>query len=68
MWETDKGGRKYCFVNFCYLAVLLLSVGEGWWGGSRKSYLGPAEIASFSSQDFSRSYKHDTFGHVVSAG
>ena len=27
----------------------------------RKSHLGPAEIASFSSQDFSRNNKHDTF-------
>ena len=31
---------------------------------SRKSHLGPAEIASFSSQDFSRNNKHDTFWHV----
>ena len=42
----------------------------GWgvvvWG--RKSYLGPAEIASFSNRDFSRSNKHDTFWHVVSTG
>ena len=30
----------------------------------RKSHLGPAEIASFSSQDFSRDNKHDTFWHV----
>ena len=30
----------------------------------RKSHLGPAEIASFSSQDFSRNNKHDTFWHV----
>ena len=31
-------------------------------GGVRQiSYLGPAEVASFSSWDFSRSNKHDTF-------
>ena len=34
----------------------------------RKSYLGPVEIASFSSQDFSRSNKHDTFWDIVSTG
>ena len=32
------------------------------WG--RKSYLGPAEIASFSSRDFSWRNKHGTFWHV----
>ena len=31
-------------------------------GGVRQiSYLGPAEVASFSSWDFNRSNKHDTF-------
>ena len=59
------GGRRYCFLNFCFLVMLLVSVGEGWWSGE-KSYLGPAEKAPFSSQNFSRSNKHDTFGHVVS--
>ena len=34
----------------------------------RKSYSGPAEIASFSRQDFSQSKKHNTFWHVVSTG
>ena len=29
-------------------------------GSGRKSYLGPAEIVSFSRRDFSRSNKHDT--------
>ena len=24
----------HCFVNFCSLAVLELSVDEGWWGGA----------------------------------
>ena len=37
-------------------------------GGGRKSYLGPAEIASFSSRNFSGSNKHVTFSHVVSTG
>ena len=58
------GGRKHRFVNFCSLAVLELSVDEGWWGGGRKCYLGRVEIGSFSSRDFSRRNKHDTFGHV----
>ena len=34
----------------------------------RKSYLGPAEIMSFSSRDFSLSNKHYTFWHIVSTG
>ena len=34
----------------------------------RKSYLGPVEIASFSSQDFRRSNKHDTFWDIASTG
>ena len=40
----------------------------GWWvvGCCRKSYIGPAKIASFSSRNFSRNNKHDTFWHVVS--
>ena len=33
--------------------------------GVRKSYLEPAQIVSFSSQDFSWSNMHDTFQHVV---
>ena len=37
-------------------------------GWGRKPYLGPAEIASFSSRDLGRSNKHDTFWHIVSIG
>ena len=38
-------------------------------GYGRKSYLGPAEIASFSSfRDFSWSNKHDSFWQVISTG
>ena len=36
-------------------------------GWGRKSYLGPAEIASFSCRDLSRHNKHDLFWLVVSA-
>ena len=53
------GGRKHWFVDF-------YSVDEGWKG--RKPYLDSAEIASFSSQDFIQSNKHDIFWHVVSTG
>ena len=42
--------------------------GWGWVGWGRKSYLERAEIGSFSSRDFSRRNKHDTFWHVVSTG
>ena len=38
-------------------------MGEGLWGWDRKSYLGPAEIASFPSQDLGRSNNHGTFWH-----
>ena len=37
-------------------------------GWGRKSYLGQAEIAPFSSRDFSWSSKHDTFCRVVLSG
>ena len=36
------------------------------WG--RKSYLGPADIVSFSSRDLSRRNKHDTFWLVLLTG
>ena len=45
--------RRHCFVNFCSLAVLESSVNEGWWEWCRNSYLGLAEIISFSSGSFS---------------
>ena len=42
--------------------------GWGLVGSGRKSYLGQAEIAPFSSRDFSWSSKHDTFCRVVLSG
>ena len=58
--------------------VLLIFVFGGAWivhgwvvvGWGRKSYLGAAEIASFSCRDFNRSnkHKHDTFWQVVTTG
>ena len=62
-----KKSRKHCSVNFCSLAVFQSSGHEGWWGAAGP-YLGPAEMASFSSRDFSRSNKYDTLWHVVSTG
>ena len=29
-----RRGRKHCFVNFCFLAVLESSMDKGWWGGA----------------------------------
>ena len=39
VWKTDEvggreGGRRHYFVNFCSLALLYLSVGEGLWVGA----------------------------------
>ena len=59
------GDRKHCFVNVCSLAVLSSSVGEGLWSGGRRYYLGPAEMASFSSRDLRGCTKHDIFWDVV---
>ena len=47
-------------------ALIVVEWGVVGWG--RKYYLGPAEIASFSSRDFSQSNKHDTFWHAASSG
>ena len=60
------GDRKHCFVNFRSLAVLSLSLVEGLWGEGWKSYLGPAEIASFPSRHLSGGSKHYTFWDVIS--
>ena len=60
------GGRKHCEFLFFGGALIV-----GWWGvfeWGRKTYLWLAKTASFSSQHFSRSNKHDTFQHVVSTG
>ena len=46
----------------------LIVGGQGVVGLGRKFYLGPAEIESFSSQDFRESNAHDTFWHVMSTG
>ena len=61
-------GRKHCFVNSCFLAMLESLMDELWWGGGRKSCFGAAEITSFFSQDFSQSNKHDPLRHFVKTG
>ena len=72
VWKTDEegrggeGSRKHCLINFCSLAVLQSSVGEGCCG--KKTYWGTAEIATFSKQNLRRSNKHDSFWHIVSTG
>ena len=32
--REEGGGQKACFVNFCPLVLLYLSVGEGLWVGA----------------------------------
>ena len=49
--------------SMAWFGVALIVGGLG-----RKSYLVPAEIASFSNRDLSRRNKHDSFWHVVSTG
>ena len=37
VWKTNEGGgrgRKHCFVSFCSLVLLYLSVGEELWVGA----------------------------------
>ena len=49
---------------FLFFGGALILSGQGLVGWGRKSYIGPAEIASFLSRDFNRSNKHATFWHV----
>ena len=51
-----------------FFGVALLVGGWRVVGWGRKSYLGPAEISSFSSRDLNRCNKHDSLWLVVSAG
>ena len=66
VWKTDEGEVASIALLFLFFgSVLIVSVwGLVEWG--RKSYLELAEIASFSSWEFSLSNKHDTFWNVVS--
>ena len=60
--------QKALFCSFLVFSGAWIVNGWGVVGKGRKSYLGAAEIASFSSRNFSRSNKHDTFSHVVTTG
>ena len=51
-----------------FFGVALLVGGWGVVGWCRKSYLGPAEISSFSSWDLGHRNKHDSFWLVVWTG
>ena len=66
VWKTNEGEAE-CIVLLIF--VLWRCLNCRWMRvGGRKFYLGRAEIGSFSSRDFSRRNKHDTFWHVVSTG
>ena len=60
--------QKALFCQFLFFDVALIVGGWGAVGWGRKSYLGPAEFASFSSRDLSWRNKHDSFWLVVSTG
>ena len=63
-WEMEGGGEESIIL---LLFVFWHCFNHRWvvrWG--RKSYLGPAEIASFPSRDLSWRNKHESFWHVVS--
>ena len=61
------GGRKYCFVNFCSLALLQSSMNEGSGVGKKVLFRGSWN-RTFPNRDLSRSNKHDIFWHVISTG
>ena len=67
-WGGREGSRKHFFVNFCFLELLYLSVGEGLRVGAENLIWRPAEISSFSSRDLSRRNKHTSFWLVIPTG
>ena len=56
--NSIRGRQKALFCYFLFFSGALIVAGSGVVGWGRKSYLGPAETASFSSRDFSRSMTH----------
>ena len=66
MWKTDEGGGREA--ESIVLLIFVLVGGWGVVGWGRKSYLGPAEMSSFSSRDLYQRNKHDSFWLVVSTG
>ena len=71
VWKTDEGESErtesIALLIFA-LCVALIVVCCGVVGWGRNSYLGPAEIASFSSWDLSRRNKHDSFWLILLTG
>ena len=68
VWKTDEGRQNVFFYQFLFFGGALIVGGWGLLEWDRKSYLGSTEIASFSSPDFSRNKKNDTFWRFVSTG
>ena len=60
-WKTDEGEAESIVLLIFDFGGALIVGGLGGMGWYRKSHLEPAEIASFSSLDFSRSNKHYAF-------
>ena len=69
LYVANRWGEAKSIVLLIFLLCSAIIVG-GWgvvgWG--RKSYLGPADMASFSCRELSWSNKHNTFWHVASPG
>ena len=63
--EWGRGrGRKHCFVNFCSLALLYLSMGEGLWVGQKVLFRASWNL-NFFSRDLTGHNKHDSFWVVA---
>ena len=68
VYKPVRGSQKALFCLRLFFCSPWIVGGWGVVKWRRNSYLGPAEIASFSSRDISRRNRHDTFWHVVSIG
>ena len=63
--EWGRGrGRKHCFVNFCSLALLNLSMGEGLCVGKKVLFRASWNLIFFS-RDLTGHNKHDSFWVVA---
>ena len=59
--KNQGWGREGAESIVSFFGIALLVGGQRVVGWGRMSYLGPAEISSFSSQDLSQRNKHDSF-------
>ena len=59
VWKTNEGEAASIVLLIFFFGGASIFGGWGVMGWDRKSYLGPAEIASFSSRDFCRRNKYD---------